>query len=123
MLACSFNICLTPSLSQPVKFPGWKVHGCACKQSIFQSYNTSTFTAVCFDETPFTCQCEKEDKKAEGVQISHFYWSFLSHVMAVKGLTFFGLWFVLLVCLQHDCSEFLGITSLYFVFLSLKNKN
>ena len=51
-----------------------------------------------FDENPFTChcehasanmplrtcQCEKEDKKVEGFQISHFYWFFLSDVMAVK---------------------------------------
>ena len=31
--------CLTPSLPQPVKFPGWKMHGHACKQYIFHSYN------------------------------------------------------------------------------------
>ena len=30
---------LTPSLPQPVKFPGWKKHGHACKQIIFRSYN------------------------------------------------------------------------------------
>ena len=29
---------------------------------------------------------EKEDKKAEGFQILHFYWLFLSDIMAVKGL-------------------------------------
>ena len=34
---------LTPSLPQPVKFPGWKMHGRAGKQYIFWSYNTSTF--------------------------------------------------------------------------------
>ena len=39
-----------------------------------------------FDEDPFTCQCEKEDKKAYGFQILHFYWSFSSDLMAVKGL-------------------------------------
>ena len=27
---------LTPSLPQPVKFPGWKMHGRAYKQYIFQ---------------------------------------------------------------------------------------
>ena len=37
---------LTPSLLQPVKFPGWKLHGCACKQYIFRSYNISTFSAI-----------------------------------------------------------------------------
>ena len=40
-----------------------------------------------FDESPFTCQCEKEDKKTEGFQIPHFYSSFSSEIMAVKGLT------------------------------------
>ena len=49
------------------------------------SYSTSTFSAIRFDENPSTYQREKEDKKAEGSQISHFYWSFLSD-MAVKGL-------------------------------------
>ena len=39
-----------------------------------------------FDENPFTCQCEKEDKKAEGFQILHFYWLFSSDIVAVTGL-------------------------------------
>ena len=30
---------LTPSLPQPVKFPSWMMHGHACKQYIFRSYN------------------------------------------------------------------------------------
>ena len=47
---------------------------------------TSTFIAMTFDENPFTCQYEKEDKNAEGFQISQFYWSFLNDIMAVKGL-------------------------------------
>ena len=38
------------------------------------------------DEKPFTCQCEKKNKKAEVFQISHYYWSFSSDIMAVKGL-------------------------------------
>ena len=49
----------------------------------------STFNAMRFDEDPFTRQCEKtttEDLKAQGFQISHFYWSFSSDVMTVKGL-------------------------------------
>ena len=44
-----------------------------------------------FDENPFTCHCEhasaKKETKRQGFQISHFYWLFLSDVMAVKGLT------------------------------------
>ena len=33
------EFCLTPLLPQPVKYPGWKMHGRACKQYIFRSYN------------------------------------------------------------------------------------
>ena len=62
-------IILTPSLPQPVKFPGWKMHGCACKQCIFWSYNTSTFNAMRFDENLFTCQCGREKK---GLRVSNF---------------------------------------------------
>ena len=55
-----------------------------CKQSICQSYHLYVLQTVylpvlshvcifsvnmCFDGDPFTCQCEKEDKKAEGFQI------------------------------------------------------
>ena len=40
----------------------------------------------CFDENLFTCQCDKEKKKAQGFQILHFQWPFLSDIMAVKGL-------------------------------------
>ena len=65
------------------------MHGRACKHYILQSYNTSTFNAMRLDENPFTRQCKKEDKKAEGFQISHFYWLFLSDIVAVKGLMCF----------------------------------
>ena len=54
--------------------------------SIFFGPVTSNFSAVRFDESPFTCQCEKENKKAEGFKILHFYWPFSSDIMAVKGL-------------------------------------
>ena len=39
-----------------------------------------------FDDNPFTCQSEKEDKKAEGSQIWHCSGSFSNDIMAVKGL-------------------------------------
>ena len=39
---------LTPSLPQPVKFPGWTMHWRAWKQYIFCSYNTSTFKDMRF---------------------------------------------------------------------------
>ena len=48
--------------------------------------NMSTFIYTRFNENPFTIQCEKKDKKAEGFQISPFYWPFSSDIMAVKGL-------------------------------------
>ena len=57
------------------------MHERACKQYTFRSYNTSTL-----NENPFTRQCENEDKKAEGFQISDFYWSVSGDIMAVKGL-------------------------------------
>ena len=53
---------LTPSLPQPVKFPGWKMHRHACKQYIFRSHSTSTFSVMHFDENSFTCQCKKDQK-------------------------------------------------------------
>ena len=55
---------LTPSLPEPVKFSGSKMHGRAYKQYIFWSYNMSTFNAMRFKENPFTHQCDKEDKRA-----------------------------------------------------------
>ena len=39
-----------------------------------------------FGESPFTCQCEKEDEKAKGFKILHFSRSFSSDITAVKGL-------------------------------------
>ena len=51
----SFSEQLTPSLPQPVKFLGWKVHVSAWKQYISQSYNKPIFNSVGFDENPFTC--------------------------------------------------------------------
>ena len=38
-LTCMRPSCLTLSLPQSVKFPGWKMHGHACKQYIFCSCN------------------------------------------------------------------------------------
>ena len=55
-------------------------------QCIFRSCNTCTFNAMRYDENPFTCQCKKEEENAEGFQILHCYWSFLSDIIAVKGL-------------------------------------
>ena len=60
---------LTPSLPQSVKFPGWKMHGRACKECIFQSYSTSASNAVHFDENPFTYQVKRRQK---GSRVSNF---------------------------------------------------
>ena len=49
-------------LTAPARKMSWsKMHGRACKQYIFRSYNTYTFNAMRFDENPLTGQCEKED--------------------------------------------------------------
>ena len=53
-------------------------------QCIYSGPITSTFSAIRFDENLFTCRRKKEDRKA--FQISHFYWLFLSDIVAVKGL-------------------------------------
>ena len=46
---------LTPSLPQPVKFPGWKMHAHACKLYLFRSYNKS-LPIMCFlIKNPCTC--------------------------------------------------------------------
>ena len=60
---------LTPSLPQLVKFLGWEMHGHACTQYILGSCDTSACNAVRFDENPFTCQCEKEDRS---LRVSYF---------------------------------------------------
>ena len=53
---------LTPSLPQPVKFPGWKMQGYACKQYVFRSNNFCfhCFNALRFCDYPFTCQYNKK---------------------------------------------------------------
>ena len=55
--------------------------------NVFSGPITSTFSAIPFDKSHFTCQCEKEDRKAKGFQILRFDWSFSSDIIAVKGLT------------------------------------
>ena len=56
--------------------------------SIFsRSYNQSTFSSVRFD--PSTCNAKNKNKtkNASEFEISLFYWSFSSDIMAVKRLT------------------------------------
>ena len=60
-------VSLTPPLPQPVKFPGWKMQRRACKQFIFRSCNTSTFSAMRFDQSSFPMLVRKRKKKTERV--------------------------------------------------------
>jgi len=80
------DIRLTPSLHQPLKCPGWMIHGHASKQHIFRSYN------ICFQCYAFwwrSCHIpvrKKKTKKVYGFEISNFYGSFSNDIMAMKGL-------------------------------------
>ena len=76
---------LTPSLPQPVNFPAEKCMD-APANSILSGLITSTSNAIPVDKSPFTRQCEKEDRKAKEFQILRFDWSFPSDIVAVKGL-------------------------------------
>ena len=72
---------LTPSLPQPVKFPGWMTQGRACKQYIFRSFN------VCF-------------------QCSVFWWkSFHMPVRKRTGLKDSNLAFSLAIFKRHHGNE------------------
>ena len=81
------RIHLTPISAPACAISGMKDARTHLKQYIFQSYSISTFNAMRFDENPFTCLCEKENKKASGFEIWHFYWSLSSDLMAMQGLT------------------------------------
>ena len=63
------------------------MHGRACKQYIFQSYNTSTFNAMRFDKKSFHMPVRK--RKQKGLRVSNFALLlvvFSSDIIAVKGL-------------------------------------
>ena len=61
------------------------MHGRACNQYIFRSYNIYFQCYVLWWKS-FHMTVRKKDKNAEGFQISHFYWLFSSDTMAVKGV-------------------------------------
>ena len=64
---------LTPSLPQPVKFPGWKMQVRASKQSIFCSFNTSTFNAMCDVMKVLShVSAKKETKRLKGFKFRTF---------------------------------------------------
>ena len=59
----SSNSNLTPSLPEPVKFPGWKMYGRAYKQCIVQSYNTCTYQCYAFRWKSFHMPVQKRRQK------------------------------------------------------------
>ena len=79
LFVCFFN----PLTAPAYKLSGLKATG-TCLQTV--CFEFPIVNAVRFDENPFPCQCENKDKKAKRFQISHFYWSFFSYIMAVEGL-------------------------------------
>ena len=73
----------TPSLPQPVKFPGCKLHPLTHKQSVSRAYNNSNFNIVLFNESP------KKKTKQKVLRISnfsHFRRLFSRDSIAVKWL-------------------------------------
>ena len=77
---------INPFIAPACKDSGLKDALTRLQTVCFRSYSTSICNAVRFDESPFTCQCEEEDKKAEGFQVSHFYGLSSNDIMAVKEL-------------------------------------
>ena len=71
---------INPFPSPACKISGLKDVRLHLKNSIF--FVTSPFSVMHFDKNILQGQCEKENKKAEGLQILHFYWTF--------ALTFFA---------------------------------
>ena len=90
------NASLTPSLLQPVKFMGWKMHRHTCKQHVFRSYNISTFNAMRFDENPVTWECEKDNIMAWVSNFALFVVVFTWHCgsegvnMTIQNVQMFG---------------------------------
>ena len=81
----------TSSLPQPVKF---RAERCTDEPAncVFSGHMTSILNTMRFDENPFTCQSEKEDKKRKekkrlkGFKFRTFCESFSKNIMAVKQL-------------------------------------
>ena len=59
---------LTPSLPQPVKFPGWMMRGRACKEYIFLSYIYFQFNAFWWKS--FYMPVQK--RRPKGLRVSNF---------------------------------------------------
>ena len=75
----------TPSLPEPVKRPGWKMHRRTSKQYIFWSYS-NLFSSLCIlMEILSHASAKMKAKRLTGFKFRRFYESF-SNDMAEKGL-------------------------------------
>ena len=63
------------------------MHGHAYKQYIFRACNIYFQCYAFLMKIISRDSAKKEDKKASGFQIPHFYGSFSNDIMAMKGLT------------------------------------
>ena len=64
---------LNPITAPACEILGWKMHKRTCKRHIFRSYNTSAFNAMHFDETPFSCEREKKEKRIKGFKFGTLF--------------------------------------------------
>ena len=79
----SFNLFTAPDC----KISGLKGARTRLKNSIVFGLITNMFSMLCvLTKTLSHAGAKKENKKAEGFQVLHFYWSFSNDIMAVKGL-------------------------------------
>ena len=86
---CSFTqvaLSINPITATACKISGLKDPRTRLQTECFLGPITSVLSALRFNGDPFTCQCEKEDKKASEFQISLIYVSFSNGIMAVKVL-------------------------------------
>ena len=117
--------CLTPSLPQPAKFPGWKVHAYTPANSLFDGPVTNLLSVQCI-WIEFLSRAHVKVWKSQndfkfGSSIAHFP-SDRTASMAVKGLIKnikqfsgkkFGEWTICLsLCL---CWEYIWLNHLFFI--------
>ena len=63
---------LNPFTAQSLTFPGCKMHGRACKQYIFRSYNPSTFGTMCLMKILSHASPKRETKRLNGSKFRTF---------------------------------------------------
>ena len=68
---------INPFTAPACKISGLEDARTGLQNSPFSGPIASALNAMRFGESPFTCQCEKEDKKAEGFHIFQFRLSLL----------------------------------------------